>query len=456
MVFNSFTFLIFIALFGLGWMAVRTYRLPRYWFITIMSFIFYGWWDWRFLLLIILSGTVDFLAGLLMDKLNRPFARKLALAFSIAVNLGTLCIFKYSGFFAENIDAVLGTALKDNIPAFALILPVGISFYTFQSMSYTIDVYRRQLKPTHCYIHFMAFIALFPQLVAGPIIRATDLLWRMEKVPVTTESQRYTAAKLIVLGYVQKLLIADNLANYVDKAFANPAGSSGTLFWWAVMTAFALQIYCDFAGYSNIARGLLKYMSYGIKPNFRHPYFAAGFREFWNRWHISLSHWFRDYIYIPLGGNHGSKLRQYTALWTTFLLSGLWHGASWTFLAWGALHAAYLSLERLTRWPTRVPRIPAVIITFMLATIGWVFFRSINFMDATHIIANMFIPTQAAHINLKAPILIIMLFLALEFYTKYLPLKNKYPVLEIFLLALVFSIATLFRGPGHGFIYFQF
>ena len=455
MAFNSLTFLIFIALFGLGWMAVKNHRLPRYWFITIMSFVFYGWWDWRFLFLIIMSGTVDFFAGLLMDRLTKPLARKLVLALSIVVNLGTLCIFKYSGFFAANIDAVLGTALKDNIPAFALILPVGISFYTFQSMSYTIDVYRRKLKPTHSYIHFMAFLALFPQLVAGPIIRATDLLWRMEKIPSTTEHQRYTATKLIVLGFAQKLLIADNLANYVDKAFANPAGSAGTLFWWAVMSAFALQIYCDFAGYSNIARGLLKYMSYGIKPNFKFPYFASGFREFWNRWHISLSHWFRDYVYIPLGGNHGSKIRQYRALWATFLLSGFWHGASWTFLAWGALHATYLTIERLTRWPNRIPRFAGIIITFLMATIAWVFFRSTTFPDAQHIIGNMLLPTAANHVDLDVPIGTFAMFLLIELYTKYRPLRHKH-TLQVILLALTFAIAILFRGPGHGFIYFQF
>ncbi len=463
MSFNSIDFLVFIALFALLWQWFKTRRLPRYWLITLASLIFYGWWDWRFLILIILSGTTDFFTGIGLEKYKTPLARKCLLGASIAVNLGTLAIFKYAPFIAGTVDDALGTTLKAHIPAFMLILPLGISFYTFQSLSYTIDVYRGHIKATRSYIHFFAFLSLFPQLVAGPIIRATSLLWRMEETPHTTEPQRFAALRLIVAGYMQKLLVADNLAIYVDKAFANPQASSGTLFWWGVMAAFAIQIYFDFAGYSNIARGLLKYMGWNITANFRFPYLARGHREFWNRWHISLSHWFRDYVYIPLGGSRRSKAKQYAALWTTMLASGLWHGANWTFLAWGALHALFVSVERATKWPQRLPKIAAIAATILLTTIAWVFFRAASFSDAAHIVRSMLSPRNAAHVDIDFPAASALFFVAFEAYSLYLPLRTlarHHPRamrgIETVLLAAGLAIAITFRGPGHGFIYFQF
>jgi len=465
MSFNSVTFLIFIALFGALWPFIKGHRLARYWTSTVASFIFYGWLDWRFLFLIIFTGLVDFVAGIAMEKAKSKNIRRTILGVSLLSNLGVLSIFKYSSFVASNIDALLGTALEANIPPFMLILPIGISFYTFQSLSYTIDVYRGAIKPTRSLIHFFAFLSLFPQLVAGPIIRATDLLWRMEKTPHTTESQRFSATKLIVAGYVQKMLIADNLAGYVDSAFANPAASNGTLFWWGIMAVFAVQIYCDFAGYSNIARGLLKGMGWSIKPNFKFPYFSIGFRDFWNRWHISLSHWFRDYVYIPLGG-----AKSMVFMWATMLLSGLWHGANWNFLIWGGLHAAYLTAERVTSWPKRISAIPyagkaiAMLGTFALAVLAWVFFRASNLNDALHIAYNMLTPVgRADHVPGEFPNLPIILFILFELYTRFQPVRyaardNAIAArrAEIALLAFMLCIAIGFRGPGHGFIYFQF
>jgi len=459
MSFNSLTFTIFIAVFAAIWPFVKTHRLSRYWAITIASFIFYGWWDWRFLILIVFTGLVDFCAGIGMERAQGKNVKRTILGLSLLSNLGILSIFKYSTFVATNIDAWFGTSLQAHIPPFMLILPVGISFYTFQSLSYTIDVYRGKLKPTHSLIHFYAFISLFPQLVAGPIIRATDLLWRLEKVPHTTESQRFSAMRLIVAGYIQKLLIADHLAPYVDRAFANPQSSEGTLLWWGVMTLFALQIYCDFAGYSNIARGLLKFMGWNIKPNFKFPYFSIGFRDFWNRWHISLSHWFRDYVYIPLGGA-GSVFY----LWITMLASGLWHGAAWTFLIWGALHAAYVTLERYTHWPDHMPKPAAIGVTFAMTVFAWVFFRADSFGDALHIAGNMLIPTaDKSPVDHGFPTGIVIFFLLFELWGRFRPLHYLAPYrvvlmrrLEVILLGFMFFIAIAFRGEGHGFIYFQF
>ncbi|HEY8964576.1 MAG TPA: MBOAT family O-acyltransferase [Alphaproteobacteria bacterium] len=452
MSFNSLTFAIFIAVFAAIWPFVKESRLLRYLAITLASFLFYGWWDWRFLFLIIMTGLVDFFAGIAMERAQTKNKRRLILGASLLSNLGVLSIFKYGSFFAHNVDAILGTGLEAAIPPFMLILPVGISFYTFQSLSYTIDVYKGKLQPTHSLIHFFAFLSLFPQLVAGPIIRATDLLWRLEAVPHTTEPQRFAAIRLIVAGYIQKLLIADHLAGYVDASFANPQSSFGTIFWWGVMAAFAVQIYCDFAGYSNIARGLLKYMGWNIKPNFKFPYFAIGFRDFWNRWHISLSHWFRDYVYIPLGG-----AKSIVYLWITMLASGLWHGANWTFLAWGGLHAAYVSLERYTNWPARIPALPAIIITAAMTILAWVFFRAGTFADAWHIASNMLTPVgNNTPVTANFPILAMFFFISFELYGYFRPWRHAIKRYEPILLGILFFIALAFRGEGHGFIYFQF
>ena len=308
MLFNSLVFLVFAALFFGLWPLIKPRRNFRYLFLVTCSFVFYGWWDWRFLFLIIASGLLDFFSG--MGMVAHPKAKKFYLALSIMGNIGSLMVFKYSGFFADNLSALLSLLgldleLRAGIPSFVLILPVGISFYTFQSMSYTIDVYKNQLKPTRNVLHFFAYLSLFPQLVAGPIIRAADLLPQLAENRSTTEQQRWEGLHLIVHGFVKKVFIADNLAYFVTEAFTNPIHSESYLFWWVIMTAFAFQIYCDFSGYSDIARGLAKWMGYDFMVNFNHPYIATSLREFWSRWHISLSTWFRDYVYIPLGGSKG-------------------------------------------------------------------------------------------------------------------------------------------------------
>ena len=341
MTFNSQSFLVFFAVFYPAYLLVRRREDLRLLTILVASVVFYGWWDWRFLLLIFFTGGVDFAVAQLMTRFPlESRARKACVAVSLLSGLGTLGIFKYSAFFADALSALLSVMginvdLRAHVPPFCLILPVGISFYTFQSLSYTIDVYRGSLRPTKNPVHFFAYLMLFPQLVAGPIVRATDLLWQLRQPPRITSDGQWSGLRLCVVGLVKKCLIADNLAHYVDLAFANVLLERHSSYWWVVMLGFAVQIYCDFSGYSDIARGLIETMGYRFGLNFNHPYLATGAKDFWRRWHISLSSWFRDYLYIPLGGGRRSAGRTIFNLWVVFVLSGLWHGAGWHFVAWG-------------------------------------------------------------------------------------------------------------------------
>ncbi len=295
-------------------------------YLVAASFFFYGWWDWRFLFLILASGFIDYFGALGIQRY--PGRRKLFLVLSVLGNVGSLAIFKYSGFIAENIDRFLellgmSQRLADNIPEFMLILPVGISFYTFQSMSYTIDIYRGKMEPTRNVLHFFAYLSLFPQLVAGPIVRARDLMPQLKKLRPTTEVERWNGFKLIMIGFFKKVVLADNIAPLVNSGFTNIHQTSNSLFWWVMVIGFAFQIYFDFSGYSDIARGLAKWMGLNFRLNFNHPYHSRSLREFWSRWHISLSTWFRDYIYIPLGGGRKGRLNAHIFMWITMVVSGL-------------------------------------------------------------------------------------------------------------------------------------
>jgi len=332
--------------------------------------------------------------------LKNPKQKKLYLLLSVLGNVGSLMAFKYSGFLAENIDelfALFGytSCLKCNIPDFFLITPVGISFYTFQSMSYTIDIYKGNLKPTRNIIHFFAYLSMFPQLVAGPIVRASDLLGQLLENRKTTEQDRWEGLRLIVHGFFKKMVIADNLAPLVNKAFVIETMSDSSLYWWVAITAFAFQIYCDFSGYSDIARGLARMMGLNFKLNFNHPYTSLSIREFWSKWHISLSTWFRDYVYIPLGGSKKGKLSGHVNMWITMLVSGFWHGAAWTFVIWGAIHAFFLSLERIFKWPdyltkSSFARIILLLLIVIQVWVAWVFFRAETFSQAIEILKIMF------------------------------------------------------------------
>ncbi len=473
MLFNTVTFCIFAVIFFAGWRWFRRGNNRRWGYLTAASFVFYGWWDWRFLFLLIASGLVDFLAALGMERY--PRRRKLFLIASILMNLGCLGLFKYLDFLLATCGSLLGwCGLDVSIKPVGLILPVGISFYTFQSMSYSIDVYRQRLKPTHNVLHFFAYLSLFPQLVAGPIVRAAQLLGQMTQAPPVTEEQRWDGMKLIVQGFFKKMVIADNLAPIVVAAFSAATPMPSSLYWWVIMIMFAFQIYGDFSGYSDIARGLGRWMGYDFGVNFNHPYLATSLRDFWSRWHISLSTWFRDYVYIPLGGSQRGAGRAHVNMWITMVLSGLWHGAAWTFIVWGALHAALLSVERLTRWPERIMRRTggrhlAVLLVFVFVLASWVFFRAESMTQALRILAIMFCwQTAQGHVLRDVITYDGLFFLALivlrQLYVyfnidlnidRWVKAPMPYISQPVF-YALILAACLFWRGAGSVFIYFQF
>lgn len=348
MVFNSSVFLIFFLVFyTLYWKISSKYSLQiRNIFILMASYVFYGWWDWKFLGLILASSFIDFFIGQKLYKAEKPKQRKFLLGISILSNLGILFFFKYFNFFIESLHWSLSNlSISVNLTTLEIILPVGISFYTFQTLSYTIDIYRKTLKPTSNLIQFLAFVSFFPQLVAGPIERASHLLPQFNKTYTFSYKTAISGLRLVLWGFFKKLVIADNFGALTDLIFANQDGVSGLSVLVGTL-CFALQIYADFSGYSDMAIGFSRMLGFDLMKNFKTPYFSKSFGEFWRRWHISLSTWFRDYVYIPLGGNKVGPYRIYSNLFITFLVSGLWHGASFNFIIWGALHGCALMLEK--------------------------------------------------------------------------------------------------------------
>jgi alginate O-acetyltransferase complex protein AlgI len=337
-------------------------------------------------------------------------------------------------------------------------------------MSYTIDVYRGRLKPTRNVLHFFSYLSLFPQLVAGPIVRARDLMPQLEKLRPTTEVERWNGFKLIIIGFFKKVVLADNIAPMVNSGFANIHLTDNGPFWWVMIVGFAFQIYFDFSGYSDIARGLAKWMGLHFRLNFNHPYHSRSLREFWSRWHISLSTWFRDYVYIPLGGSRKGRWNAHVFMWITMVVSGLWHGAAWTFITWGALHALYISLERLTRWPGILERwrggtLLSILLTQVLVLVGWVFFRAESNGDAFTILQNMFTPWEgefviSAEIRNGMIWLLVSLCIELITYFRFKPhlfLPHKLQRVADMGYVLLMLIACIYlRGEGNVFIYFQF
>lgn len=404
MLFNSIDFAIFLPIvFTLYWLLNKgSLRLQNF-FIVCASYLFYGWWDWRFLSLVLFSTVTDFLLGIGFGKLRNQANRKILLWISIIVNLGFLGFFKYYNFFIENFVAAFSFFGKEIHPhTLHIILPVGISFYTFQTLSYTIDVYKRKLEPTKDIIAFAAFVSFFPQLVAGPIERATHLLPQFYYKRTFSFDQATDGLKQMLWGFVKKIVIADNCAEYANQIFNNSDNYSGiTLFFGALL--FTFQIYGDFSGYSDIAIGTSRLFGFNLMKNFAFPYFSRDIAEFWRRWHISLSSWFRDYVYIPLGGSKCSTSKKIRNTFIIFLLSGLWHGANWTFIAWGAANALLflpLLLSRKNRknldvvakgkvFPS-ISELTQITTTFLLTCLCWIFFRATNIHQAFLYIKDMF------------------------------------------------------------------
>ena len=444
----------------------------RYAFLVVMSFIFYGWWDWRFLFLITGSGLIDYFTALAI--VSRPKSKKVFLWTSLIGNLGSLAFFKYYILIASTADYFLGwmgiqSDLAKSTPGISLTGVVGISFYTFQSMSYTIDVYRGRLQPTRNLMHFFAYLAMFPQLVAGPIVRARDMLIQLTQQRIASDLQKWNGIKLFVFGLFQKTVLADNIGAMVNRAYSEGNTENGTFFWWLVLVGFAFQIYCDFSGYSLMARGLAKFMGYHLKMNFNHPYLSGSFRSFWSRWHISLSTWFRDYVYIPLGGSKKGIVKGIFFMTITMVVSGLWHGAWYTFLCWGLLHAVYLAIERLTKWPAHLKKLPlgkllATLIVFVLVTLAWNFFRSATFEQSLTIFRRLFgfIPSgEFGLVHFNALFFLVLAVIIECFYALYrysAPVKSWYKSrdLDIGMTTIAFVLSLFFRGPAAEFIYFQF
>jgi len=477
MLFNSLDFAVFLPIvFILYWLANDRLKLQNV-IIVVASYVFYGWWDWRFLFLILFSTIVDYLVGRYLANSESPKVRKALLWTSIGVNLGLLGFFKYYNFFLDNFVGAFQFFGQDlSFRGLEIVLPVGISFYTFQTLSYTIDVYRRKLEPTSSFISFAAFVSFFPQLVAGPIERATHLLPQF----YTKRHFHYQLAvdgmRQILWGLFKKVVIADNCAKFANEIFNNSESFSGsTLLLGAVF--FAFQIYGDFSGYSDIAIGTSRLFGFDLMKNFAYPYFSRDIAEFWRRWHISLSTWFRDYLYIPLGGSRGSRGNQIRNVFIIFIVSGFWHGANWTFIVWGALNALYF-LPLLLRNKNRVytdtvaegrffPNIKEIgqmLFTFLLTVLAWIFFRAENVTHAFDYIHGVFTTSFFSIPEIRPTDLFVLIgvFLFVEWVGRkeaYALAMVRYVTRPYFRWAFYFLICLLlflYQGKQQEFIYFQF
>lgn len=478
MLFNSIDFAVFLpVVFVIYWFVVNKNLKLQNVFIVCASYVFYGWWDWRFLSLILFSTLVDYMVGVALARQQHINKRKILLWTSIAVNLGFLGFFKYYNFFVDNFVEAFTFFGQDIQPnTLNIILPVGISFYTFQTLSYTIDVYKRRLEPTGDFVSFAAFVSFFPQLVAGPIERASNLLPQFYRKRKFKYSQAVDGLRQILWGLFKKMVIADNCAQFANEIFNNyESYSASTLAVGAVF--FAFQIYGDFSGYSDIAIGTSRLFGFNLKQNFATPYFSRDIAEFWRRWHISLSTWFRDYVYIPLGGSRGSKGKVIRNVFIIFIVSGFWHGANWTFIVWGALNALYflpLLLRNKNRINTDVvaenSKLPSVkellqmLTTFVLTVLAWVFFRAENVsmaFDFLYRMANvsLFTLPEVGSVSL---LIFLLIFVVIEWTGR----RNLYAIerlwfnspkpIRLFLYYVIAMLIFLYAGKTQEFIYFQF
>lgn len=486
MLFTSLVFAVFLPLVFAGYWLIN-YPIDgkpesnvKLWlqnlFIVIASYVFYGWWNWMFLLLICFTSLWAYTSGILLERLEKETARKLIVAMALVVNLGILGVFKYYNFFVDSITSCLNViGISTHSSSLDIILPVGISFYTFQALSYVIDVYRRDIEPTKDVVAFLAFVSFFPQLVAGPIERATNLLPQFLKPRRFDYALAVDGCRQMLWGFFKKMVVADTCAVAANNLLGNSNSSSLSL--WVGVSCFAFQIYGDFAGYSDIAIGCSKLFGIKLMRNFAKPYFARDIAEFWRRWHISLTTWFRDYLYIPLGGSRCSRLKVLRNTFAIFIVSGFWHGANWTFIAWGVFHAlCFIPLmlsgknrKNVTtnvaegRWLPSLRELRSMLATFAIAVLGWTFFRAPDISTVGIWLKKMLLFTDL-HIRqcglggLRRTILTIIVFVLIEWINRGrdIPLLPRIRILRWMVYVGVVMYLIYQQSQPQAFIYFQF
>lgn len=470
MLFNSLSFIVFLAIVLVLYYAKLFNWTNKKRMLLLASYLFYAMWNPPLVILLWISTIVDYTAGKKLAVLENQRQRKMWLLLSLFVNLGFLAFFKYGDFLLENFVTTLNAMGMDfQAQPMDIILPMGISFYTFQTMSYTIDMYKRKIEPARTFLDFALYVTFFPQLVAGPIVRAKELITQFYEQKRVTTQQFLWGTFLLTIGLFQKIVLADTLlAGTSDDVFGSRAILHGLDAWTGTL-AFSGQIFFDFAGYSTCAIGIALMLGIILPDNFRYPYAAIGFSDLWRRWHISLSTWLRDYLYIPLGGNRHGITRMYAALMITMLLGGLWHGAAWTFVIWGALHGIYLVMERLLRNKIHIKinawnGILLALLTYTCVNITWVFFRAREFSTAKNMLASMFGLHEGEKILQSFDIIKVFTVITILFICHWLmrntsmkavSLKTPPIVLGI-VWALLFMLICIAQGSGEQFIYFQF
>ncbi|NOZ60413.1 MAG: MBOAT family protein [Calditrichaeota bacterium] len=476
MLFNSIQFAFFLPItFLLYWFVFNKSIKMQNFFLLAASYFFYGSWDWRFLSLIFVSSLCDYLIGKNLDNVDDAKKRKLLLTGSLLVNLGILGFFKYFNFFVDSfIDLFAKFGIHLHARSLQIILPVGISFYTFQTLSYTIDIYRRKIKPTNDVIAFFAFVSFFPQLVAGPIERAASLLPQFLQPRKFDYDKARDGMRQILWGLIKKIVVADTCANQVNYIFGNSDSLGGSTLLLGVIY-FAFQIYGDFSGYSDIAIGTARLFGFNLMRNFALPYFSRDIAEFWRRWHISLSTWFRDYLYIPLGGSYGSKLKRIKNIIITFTVSGFWHGADWKFIFWGFLNGIYyiplMLFNKQKRYTDIVAKgrlLPsfnefgAMMLTFVMTLFAWIFFRAESMSHAISYIGVIFSASffSIPEVTRLKHLIIVFVFVGIEWIQRekehQLKIENLPIVIRWLIYLILWLLIILFFTKGKEFIYFQF
>jgi len=471
MVFNSLTFMVFFAL------VLALHAMPFKWTtkkfnLLIASYLFYAAWNPPFIILLWVSTVVDWYAAQKLVHAEKPLARKVWMLLSVVVNLGMLAYFKYGTFLLENFTALMaGIGVDYQAPAYDIILPVGISFYTFATLSYTLDIYLRRAEPAKNFLDYALFVTFFPHLVAGPIMRPTELVPQFVEPRKASKQMLFFGLGLMTLGLFQKVVLADSFLAPAAEMIYDRGAIPGLVDSWIATLAFSGQIFCDFAGYSTTAIGAAMCLGFAMPDNFRFPYAAIGFSDFWRRWHITLSSWLRDYLYIPLGGNRHGEARTYLALMVTMLLGGLWHGASWAFVVWGGLHGLYLAVERFlrSRFSTYRPGPFALLmfalLTYFLVNITWVFFRADSFGKAWMILNGMFGMNSTAKpilptVHLVFVSLIILGIVFAHWRMREQTLETAIAKVPAAVLSGVWAVmafaVVIAQGAGNAFIYFQF